>query len=303
MNLFDKLIVFTMPLVPKSIVGRISSRYIAGVQVEDAMKVIQNLNNKKFLATVDILGEHVSNREEATKIAEEYIKTLETITEEKLNCNISIKPTHLGLKLSYDLCLDNFRNIVAAAKEENNFIRIDMEDSTCTDDTLRMFRTLRKDFDNVGVAIQAYLRRTLLDIRNMMNDGMQINVRLCKGIYTEARSIAYKDNDVINRNFTLLLRELLSQKMYIGIATHDEKLVWEAFRLIDEFKLQPHEYEFQMLLGVDAELRRIIHDAGHRLRVYVPYGSEWYAYSTRRLKENPQIARYIIKNMLTQAKD
>ncbi len=303
MNLFDKFIVSTLPLIPKSIVGRISSRYIAGEHVKDAMRVIQKFNQEEFLATVDILGEHVSLREEATKVAEDYIHLLDSIEENKLDCNISVKLTHLGLKLDYGFCKDSVQRLVAAAKEKNNFIRIDIEDSTCTDDTLRMFMELRNSFDNVGVAVQAYLRRTLQDIRKLIDSGVKINVRICKGIYVEDRSIAFKDKETINRNFTLLLRELLSQKMYVGIATHDEKLVWEAFRLIDEFKLEPHEYEFQMLLGVDAELRRIIRNAGHRLRVYVPFGNQWYDYSVRRLKENPQIARYVLKNMFNRSKD
>ncbi len=283
--------------------GRISSRYIAGEHVKDAMRVIQKFNQEEFLATVDIHGEHVSLREEATKVAEDYIHLLDSIEENKLDCNISVKLTHLGLKLDYGFCKDCVQRLVAAAKEKNNFIRIDIEDSTCTDDTLRMFMELRNSFDNVGVAVQAYLRRTLQDIRKLIDSGVKINVRICKGIYVEDRSIAFKDKETINRNFTLLLRELLSQKMYVGIATHDEKLVWEAFRLIDEFKLEPHEYEFQMLLGVDAELRRIIRNAGHRLRVYVPFGNQWYDYSVRRLKENPQIARYVLKNMFNRSKD
>ncbi len=302
MNFFDKIIAATLPLIPKSIVGRVSSRYIAGEHVKDAILIIQKFNQEKCLATVDILGEHVALREEATKVTEDYISLLDSIVENKLDCNISVKLTHLGLKLDYDFCKNNLRHIVEAAKEKNNFIRIDMEDSTCTDDTLRMYLDLRKDYENIGVAIQAYLRRTLQDVQKMMKDRTKINVRLCKGIYTEDRSIAFKDKEIINRNFVLLLRELLGNRMYVGIATHDEKLVWEAFRLIDEFKLKPHEYEFQMLLGVDAELSRIIRNAGHRLRIYVPFGSQWYDYSTRRLKENPEIARYVIKNMLNRSK-
>lgn len=303
MNLLDKFIVSTFPLIPKSIVGRISSRYIAGEHVKDALRVIQKFNHEKLLATVDILGEHVSLREEAAKVAEEYVHLLDSIEENKLDCNVSVKLTHLGLKLDYDFCKGNVRRIVSVAKEKNNFIRIDMEDSTCTDETLRMYSELRKDFDNVGVAIQAYLRRTMKDIRQLMDSGVNINVRLCKGIYVEDRSIAFKDKEIVNRNYTLLLRELLGKKMYVGIATHDEKLVWEAFRLIDEFQLAPHEYEFQMLLGVDAQLRKIIINAGHRLRIYVPFGNQWYDYSVRRLKENPQIARYVLKNMLNRSEN
>ncbi|MEW5806955.1 MAG: proline dehydrogenase family protein [Acidobacteriota bacterium] len=298
MSLFNKLIVGTLPLIPKFIVGSISKRYIAGERMIDAVRMVRKLNQERFMATIDLLGEHASRREEAIEAADEYVRLIEAIAIEKLDSNVSIKLTHLGLKLDYEFCLANVSRIVAAAKERGNFVRLDMEDSSCTDDTMRMYMTLRRKYWNVGLVFQAYLRRTIRDIRSLIDDGMNINVRLCKGIYNEARTIAYNDKEIINRNFALLLRELFQRGGYVAIATHDEKLVWEAFMLIDEFKLKPEQYEFQMLLGVDAELRRIIRDSGHRLRVYVPYGSQWYAYSARRLKENPQIARYVLNNLL-----
>lgn len=302
MSLFDTFIKTTLPLIPKPIVRKVSSRYIAGEDIDDAVRVIHHLNDNGFLGTVDILGEHVDHRKEATKVADEYGQLLDAIVEKQLDCNISVKLTHLGLKLDYGFCMDTMRRILGRAKERGLFVRIDMEDSSCTNDTIKLYHELCSDFQNVGIVFQSYLRRTLQDIRNLMAGGKRINVRLCKGIYVESRSIAYKDRDIINRNFTLLLRELLSGKAYVGIATHDEKLVWDAFQLIDELKLSPDEYEFQMLLGVDAELRRIIKKAGHRLRVYIPYGKEWYAYSMRRLKENPQVARYVIKNFFNSVK-
>jgi proline dehydrogenase len=294
--------IITLPLIPKPIVRQVSSRYIAGEETEDAIRVVQSFSNEGFLGTLDILGEHVDDRERAVQVTDAYANLLNVLQEKKLKCNISVKPTHLGLKLDYNLCRDNLRRLVAAAKERENFVRIDMEDASCTDDSLRIYLELRKDFDNLGIVIQSYLRRSLLDIRRVMSNGIKINVRLCKGIYVEPRSIAYKDREIINKNFVMLLRELLSRKMYVGIATHDEKLVWDAFKIIDELKISPEDYEFQMLLGVDSELRRIIRNSGHRLRVYVPYGREWYAYSTRRLKENPQVTHYVIQNFFNRSR-
>ena len=175
-------------------------------------------------------------------------------------------------------------------------MRVDMEDSTCTTPTLELYRRLRHEgVENVGLVLQAGLRRTLADARGLPE---RSNVRVCKGIYLEKRSIAYHDRGVVRKNFTRVLEELLDRGFYVGVATHDEDLVWEAMRLIDQSRLPAERYEFQMLLGVDEELRALIRRAGHRLRVYVPYGSHWYAYSLRRLKENPRIAGYVLMNLL-----
>ena len=297
MDLLNKLVVTMMPLVPKPLVRNVANRYIAGDSIADAVRLVRELNQKKMLATLDVLGEHISKKEEATATVNEYLEALEAIHREKLDSNISIKLTAFGLKLDFDFCLANVRRLVQRAQELNNFVRIDMEDSSCTTDTLRIYDLLRKDFRNVGTVIQAYMRRSLADIRGLMN-GMPANFRICKGIYIEPRAIAYKNRELINKNYTFLLHEMLRHHAYVGIATHDERLVWDAMRLVDEMKLPRDKYEFQMLLGVDEELRDSIINAGHRLRVYVPFGKSWYAYSVRRLQENPQIAGYVIENFL-----
>lgn len=296
MELLNRLIVKTMPIVPKPIVRRVSNRYIAGDTLADAVRVVRELNQRGMMATLDILGEFISKREEAAATTEAYIAALEAIAKEKLDSNISIKLTAFGLKLDYDFCLDNVRRVVQHAANLGNFVRLDMEDSSCTTDTIRIYQTLRNDFPSVGIVIQAYMRRSLADIRGFMAGGAKTNVRLCKGIYVEPRSIAFKNRELINKNFTFLLDELMHGSAYVGIATHDERLVWDGMRLVDHLKLPKDKYEFQMLLGVDEELRDVIVNAGHRLRIYVPFGKHWYAYSVRRLQENPQIAGYVVKN-------
>jgi proline dehydrogenase len=296
LELLNRLIVKTVPIVPKAFVRRVSRRYIAGDSLPDAVRLVRELNQRGMMATLDLLGEFISTREEAAATAAAYVQALDAISKEQLDSNISIKLTAFGLKLNYDFCLDNVRRVVAHAAELGNFVRIDMEDSSCTSDTIRIYQTLREDFGNVGIVIQAYLRRALADIRSFMSAGAAANVRLCKGIYVEPRSIAYKNRELINKNFTFLLDELIHGGAYVGIATHDERLVWDGMRLVDHLKLPKDKYEFQMLLGVDEELRDVILNAGHRLRIYVPYGKHWYAYSVRRLQENPQIAGYVVKN-------
>jgi proline dehydrogenase len=295
MALINKLIVFFLPLVPKFIVYLFAKRYIAGPTIEAAINVIKEFNAKNMVATLDILGEEVAQKEDSLKVVEEYKQALAEIDSNNLDANISVKPTHLGLKIDKEFCYDNIRTIVLEAKKYDNFVRIDMEDHTCTTDTLDIHSRLHKEFDNVGVVIQAYLRRTIDDVNQLILQ--KANLRLCKGIYVEPSKIAYKDYDIINNNFQYSLKKLLQNKCYIGIATHDEKLIWHALSVIDELKLDKSEYEFQMLLGVTEDLRDMLVENGHHLRVYVPFGEHWYAYSMRRLKENPKVAMYIIKHI------
>ncbi|MFZ0390065.1 MAG: proline dehydrogenase family protein [Calditrichia bacterium] len=295
MNWLNHLIAKTLPFVPRPVVGYFSQHYIAGETLDDAVATVKELNSQGMCATIDVLGESVSNRQDAITAVEMYKQALQAITREKLDANISVKPTHMGMKIDNEFCYENIRTLLEEAKKQNNFVRIDMEDVTTTDETLAIYRRLKQDYDNVGTVVQSYLRRLVADINQLLPE--KPNLRLCKGIYNEKRIYAYKDKDIINYNYSYVLRKLLSNGCYVGIATHDEKLVWEALQLIDELKLDKKDYEFQMLLGVDHELRRIIVDAGHRLRVYVPFGTEWFAYSTRRLKENPAIAGHIMKNI------
>ncbi|TDI11862.1 MAG: proline dehydrogenase [Acidobacteria bacterium] len=296
MSFFESTIVHTLPLLPKGLVRRFSSRYIAGESMEDALQVVQKLNQRSILGTVDLLGEDILEPAEAATNRQAYGDLLTALNEHRLDGNISVKLTAMGLKISRDLCLEQIAALLEHARRLDNFVRIDMEDSTCTTPTLEIYRELRNSFDNVGVVIQAYMRRSHDDVRELA--AMKANVRLCKGIYIENRTIAYRDREIVQRNYADLLAHLLNAGCYVGIATHDELLVWEGLRLVRDLQLDRTQYEFQMLLGVDEMLRDILVDAGHRLRVYIPFGDRWYEYSMRRLKENPRIAVYILKNLL-----
>jgi proline dehydrogenase len=302
MNVLNKLIVATLPAVPKSIVRQFANRYIAGEEISDAVRVVKDLNRQGILATLDVLGEDIHQRDEAIGSQKKILEVFDAISAGKLDANVSIKLTQVGLKLDRAFCLDTMRVIVRKAKELGNFVRIDMEDSSCTDDTLWVYRELRKDFTNTGIVLQGYLRRTEEDARKLMDDGM-MNFRLCKGIYIEAESIAFKGKEAINANFTAVLSSMLRRRAYVGIATHDDELIADAQRMIAELKLIPKEYEFQMLLGVRPELRSKITRDGHRLRIYVPFGKQWYQYSIRRFKENPQIAGNVLKALFSRNRE
>ncbi len=293
MEWINRFVVGFMPIVPKPVVSRIASRYIAGETLDDALETARELNRSGAVATIDLLGEHVESREEASSAAKVYVSILDAIDKHRLDSNISLKPTQLGLKISYDFCRGLIGDITAHAAQLGNFVRIDMEDHTCIDDTLRIYRELRRTYDNVGVVIQSYLRRSINDIDGLKE--MKANVRLCKGIYNEPRRIAYKHRDIIVRNHAFLLEELLTAGCYVGIATHCEETVWNAKRIIRRLELRREQYEFQMLLGVDPELRSILIEEGHRMRVYIPFGEDWYPYSTRRLKESPHIAGSVLR--------
>ena len=295
MGIFSWLIVKGLPLVPKAIVGRVASRYVAGEKLEDALAVVEKLQAEGAMATLDLLGEEVSERSKATAAADEYVRMLEAIAALSLTSNVSIKLTSLGLKIDADFCRDNVERIVAAAAAHGNFVRIDMEDHTTTDRTLAIYRGIFARHQNVGVVFQAYMRRTLADIAALPADGA--NVRLCKGIYIEPRAVAWKGYETVRMNFLRALEKLLVAGVYVGIATHDEHLACGAVALVDRLQVPRERYEFQMLYGVDPELRKILLAGGHRLRVYVPYGRDWYPYSTRRLRENPEVATHVLKGM------
>jgi len=296
MGLLDKLVVWSIPFVPKLIVGYFSKPYIAGSKLEDALNKAKELNAKGMMATMDLLGEESKDKAEAEEAVAEYKNILKEIDDLKLDSNISIKPTQFGMLIDTEFCYRNIEQLVIEAKKYNNFVRIDMEDHTVTSDTLDIFYRLKEKYEgHVGIVIQAYLRRTSDDINKLIEN--KANIRLCKGIYVEPRKDAYKDMEIINDSYRFNLEKLLANNCYTGIATHDEKLVWHALSVIEELGLRTDEYEFQMLLGVDEELRQIIVDSGRRLRVYIPFGKNWYAYSRRRLKENPKMAGYVFKSI------
>jgi proline dehydrogenase len=297
MSVFNRLLVTTLPLVPKLIVGRVAARYVAGATLEETLNVVRRLNAEGAMATIDVLGEEVSERDKATAAVEEYIRVFQAIEQQKLDANVSVKPTLLGLKIDEGFCRDNIGRIAETAKAFGNFVRIDMEDNTTTDATLRIYRELHGRLGNLGCVLQAYMRRTLRDIDELPPETP--SVRLCKGIYVEPRKIAWKGYETVRANYVAALEKLLLRGVYAGIATHDEYLAAQAVALVDKHGVPRERYEFQMLLGVDDELRRILVAGGHRLRVYVPYGRDWYPYSMRRLRENPEVARHVLRALVS----
>ena len=294
MSLLNKLVVTAMPLIPRSIVGRVARRYIAGTTLGDATRVVKGLNTAGMVTTTDLLGEDIKEASEAHEVRDGILRILQAIKENGLDSNVSIKPTQLGLLIDKELCFRNIHAIVDEAKRLGNFVRIDMEDAHTTDGTLEIYRRLRKEgHENLGVVTQAYLHRSESDVRALVKEGA--NIRLCKGIYNESPSIAFKGRQEIRDNFLKLLQIILDAGTYVGIATHDDYLIERAYAMIQKPGLKRTQYEFQMLLGVREARRDQIVKDGHRLRVYVPFGEQWYPYSTRRLKENPSMAWYITK--------
>jgi proline dehydrogenase len=297
MSLFDALVKHGMPLVPRPIVGRVARRYVAGETMNDAVQTLRAMNEEGAMGTVDVLGEEVRDRAKAEGAVGQYLELLDRIAAEGLDANVSIKPTMLGLKIDEKLCASNVRAIVEHAAGLGNFVRIDMEDHTCTDATLRMYRQVHETHpSSVGVVLQAYMHRTTADINDLLP--LRPNIRMCKGIYREPRAIAWHDFATVRANFIYNTEKLLAGGAYVGIATHDPHLVWAGMAAVDRFGLDRTRYEFQMLLGVDPDLRKIILSEGHRLRVYVPFGRDWYPYSMRRLRENPSVARHVMRAML-----
>jgi len=297
----NKLIAKTLPYFPKKFVWVFSKKYIAGETIADAIMASQQLNKKGIKVTVDLLGEFITNMDQALDNKNEYLTIVENFEKEKVDGNYSLKPTSFGLLIDKDLCYQYIREIVAKATEYGNFVRVDMEDSKCVDLEIELFRKLKAEFPkNVGLVVQAYLKRTLPDLKNMMDmhsDETPLNYRLCKGIYVEPMEIAYKDYHKINDHYLEDLEYLLKNNVYVGIATHDRRLVEGALAIIENHNIPKENFEFQMLYGVTPHLRQEILDKGFKMRVYVPYGKDWFGYSTRRLKENPKMATEIIKSL------
>lgn len=292
MTIIDRAIVRALPAVPRQVVKRLSSRYIAGTTLAEACDVVRELNAHGKEATLDVLGEEVTLREEAIGLRDAYRRALDTIDEDGLRSHVSVKLTALGLKLDRGLCRADLTAVVEAAARFDNFVRIDMEDSSTTSETLALYRQIREEgHDNLGVVLQAALKRTLSDIGGLGD--LRPNVRVCKGIYVEPPEIAYQEDEVIRLNFLDALEALFDIGSYVAIATHDDWLIGEALALVERRGLGRDDYEFQMLLGVRAELGDGLVREGHRLRIYVPFGRRWYEYSIRRLQENPKIAGYV----------
>jgi proline dehydrogenase len=293
----NNLIVRIVQLMPKPVVGFFSKKYIAGETLQEAVDFVKKLNSKGIYATLDVLGESVANKEESIKCKEEALEVLETIEKNKLMANLSIKPTQMGLAIDEQFAYEQVLELVKKAAEYKNFVRIDMEDSPFTDKTLNLYKRIYADYKNVGVVIQSYMKRSLDDVISLNKIGT--NYRLCKGIYVEPASIAYKGKQEVRDNFLKILDQMFKDGNYVGIATHDKPLIDASYTRIKEQNIPKDKFEFQMLLGVREDLRDKINADGYKIRIYVPYGKDWYAYSVRRLKENPSVAGHIAKSFLT----
>jgi proline dehydrogenase len=296
-RIVDRLIASSLPAVPRPLVRHFADRYMAGETMGEAIATVRRLNSLGAAATVDVLGEFVTDVAQAKDTAGQYVEILSAIARDGLDANVSIKLSALGLEIDPALTRSLVEQVVTAAAEQGNFVRIDMEHSALTDATLGVYRALREDgHDNVGIVLQAYLRRTFDDVRALAE--LKPSVRLVKGIYIEPPEIAYTERSLVNRNFVALMNDLVDRGSRLAVASHDEALVGEARRLVDQRGLTGEQFEFQLLLGVKENLRDALIAAGHRVRIYVPFGEAWYGYSVRRLKENPSIAGYVARDVL-----
>ncbi|PIX35860.1 MAG: proline dehydrogenase [Bacteroidetes bacterium CG_4_8_14_3_um_filter_31_14] len=297
--MFNKLMALILPYMPQKFVWFFSKRYVAGKSLDEAINSCKELNKQGVKITIDVLGEFITKLHEAEQNKNEYLNVIEEIQKNKIDGNFSLKPSMFGLLINKDICYNNIREIVAMAAKYDNFVRVDMEDTKCTDLEIELFRKLKSEFpNNVGLVVQAYLKRTLNDITGLLDlntPESPVNLRLCKGIYNEPKELAFKLYDEVKQNYLLNLEFILKNNIYAGIATHDKSLVENAFNLLEKHNISKNKYEFQMLLGVTPELRKSIVAQGHTMRVYVPFGTKWFAYCTRRLKENPKMAGMIIK--------
>jgi proline dehydrogenase len=292
----DHAIARSVRFLPRPVLHRVARRYIAGEQLDDALTTVRRLAASGSVATIDILGEHVSSAAQAEATREAYKEALTRLEAEGLPSGISVKPTALGLAIDPDFCLANVEDLAGRAAEHGRFLRVDMEESQYTGATLDLVERLHRGHRNVGAVIQARLRRSEADVARLLPSA--ISVRLCKGIYAEPPDIAFQDFQEIRESYLRLLDPLLKAGCYVGIATHDPFLVDQALRLVTRYGPPDRGYEFQMLMGVAEPLRGRLVAAGHRVRVYVPYGRDWFGYSMRRLQENPRMARQIAMSVL-----
>ncbi len=297
--MFNKFIASILPYFPKKFIWLFSKSYISGETIDDAMRVSKEINQNKIKVTLDVLGEFIKTLEEAEENKKDYLNLIDVTFKSGVDGNFSVKPTSFGMLIDMETCYRHIREIVAKAASCNSFIRIDMEDSPCTDMEIELFRRLKTEFPgNVGLVVQAYLKRTLNDIKGLSDlnsEKYPLNFRLCKGIYIEPEAIAFKKYEEVNQHYLEDLEYMLKNKIYVGIATHDKPLVDGAYQLLKKYNVPKNMYEFQMLYGVTPKLRESIVNDGHTMRVYVPFGVKWFGYSTRRLKENPKMASHIIK--------
>lgn len=299
-SLFHRLLIAPIPYLPKALVWQLSRRYIAGTDLESAYQAVRILNTAGCSATVDVLGEDSTRSEEVDLARDLYLSALDGIRDNHLDCNISVKLSDMGLRFDRELCFDAMSTLITKASERNVFVRIDMEDASVTDVTLQLYKRLREHFDGVGTVIQSCMRRSTADVADLLESG-PTHIRLCKGIYLEPEEIAYTAAEEIRQSYRELLQQLFEGgALRVGIATHDPDLIDFAEHLVERLQVDKSRYEFQMLLGVAENMRAELVRKGHPLRVYVPFGERWYPYSVRRLRENPQIAGHIVRNLFTR---
>ena len=285
-----------LPYLPKWFSKPFAKPYVAGETAEVALNHIKKLNQSGFSATLDILGEYTASIDQAQDIANQYCNLYDEINNRSLKCTISVKPTHVGLKISDSLAISNMIKIAKKAAEYENFLRIDMESSHYTDKTFEIYKQCKSITKNIGVVLQSYLFRSLDDISRLADSNF--NTRICKGIYKEDHSIAYQDKKEIRKNFLLMAKSVIKKGGFAGLATHDQELIDILLDWIEKDNISKHFFEFQVLYGVpmDGRLEQLL-EKGFSVRVYVPFGPDWFEYSIRRLKENPNIAGYVLKNL------
>ena len=297
--MINNILASSVSVMPKWFIKLFSKSYIAGHRPKEVIDIVKNLNSQGFSATIDILGEHINSQDKTNSVTKEYIQIYNDIAKNSVDSNISVKPTHIGLDISMDLALENFKILINKASESSNFLRIDMESSINTDSTFKIYDDLFKIYPKVGVVLQAYLKRSIADIEKLAGPGF--NARICKGIYKENKNIAYQDPEDISKNFLRMAKAMLAKNSYACYATHDLQLIDDLVLLTKEMDADPSKFEFQVLYGVPmkGKLKKLL-KSGYKVRVYVPYGPDWYDYSIRRIKENPNIAGYVIKNLFAK---
>lgn len=273
-------------------------RFVAGDTLDEAVKAVQDLNRRHISATLDLLGESVYSEEAARAAAASVMAILDGIQASQVDSNVSVKLTQMGLDVSYDLCLDNMRAILGKAREYGNFIRIDMEDSAHVDVTLKLYRQLREEFENTGPVFQSYLYRTERDMRDLGD--LAYNIRFVKGAYSEPASVAYPRKADVDANYNRLVRLHLEAGRYAAVATHDDAIIGQTLELVKSRGIPHDQFEFQMLYGIRAQRQQELADQGYKVRIYVPFGLEWYPYFTRRLAERPANLFFVMKNFFAR---
>lgn len=272
-----------------------ASRFVAGESVDQAVQIIKNMNKKGLVVTVDYLGEFVNSENEALNMTNQTIKTIEAIGKENLDAQVSLKLTSLGLDISEELVMTNFRRIINKAREYQVFVTIDMEDYERCEKTLEIYKTFKKEYEHLGTVIQAYLYRAEKDIKEL--DAYDASLRLVKGAYKESSEVAFPDKKDVDENFKKLIRLHLENGNFTAIATHDDAIIEYTKQLVKELNIPKDQYEFQMLYGIRTDRQLELIQEGYPMRVYVPYGTDWYGYYMRRLAERPANVWFVVKNM------